>query len=110
LILAGRQEGSGATPGCDYAAGIQYVFSMDELVRYAKFRDVLAEEMRRQGTLQRPSALRRQEIHLHMITHQSLKRRPPGLNTKPLPDLFSYDYLALRSYYIRHSTTSLILL
>lgn len=31
----------------DYARSIHYVFDMDELVRYIKVRDVLAEKMRR---------------------------------------------------------------
>lgn len=31
----------------DYVHSIHYVFDMDELVRYIKFRDVLAEKMRR---------------------------------------------------------------
>jgi hypothetical protein len=30
----------------DYVRNIHYVFDMDELVRYIRFRDVLAEEMR----------------------------------------------------------------
>jgi hypothetical protein len=34
-------------PECDYAASIHLVFDMDELVRYVRFRDVLAEEMKR---------------------------------------------------------------
>ncbi len=32
---------------CAYAASTHHVFHMDELVRYIRFRDVLAEEMRR---------------------------------------------------------------
>jgi len=31
---------------CDYAASTHYVFDVDELVRYIKFREVLAEKGR----------------------------------------------------------------
>jgi|GEM_PF-3649923 len=43
----GQMESIEVCPECDYAASIDYVFDMDELVRYIKFRDVLAEDMRR---------------------------------------------------------------
>jgi len=32
---------------CDYAASTHYVFDVDELVRYIKFRDVLGDGRRR---------------------------------------------------------------
>ncbi len=42
----GQARGIGDCPGCDYASSIHYVFNMDELVRYIKFRDALAEKTR----------------------------------------------------------------
>ncbi len=42
----GQIRGIENCPGCDYAPGTHYVFDMDELVRYIKFRDALAEDMR----------------------------------------------------------------
>jgi predicted RNA-binding Zn-ribbon protein involved in translation (DUF1610 family) len=41
----GQIKGIEHPPEVDYAGNIQYVFDMDELVRYIKFRDVLAEKM-----------------------------------------------------------------
>ncbi len=43
----GQAKGLERNPECDYAASIHYVFDMDELVRYVRFRDVLAEETTR---------------------------------------------------------------
>ena len=34
-------------PECEYATAVHYVFDMDELVRYVRFRDVMVGEMRR---------------------------------------------------------------
>ena len=45
----GQIEGIELYPECKYATAVHYVFDMDELVRYVKFRDVLAEEQRRAG-------------------------------------------------------------
>ena len=43
---SGQTRGIEHYPECDYAASIHYVFDMDELVRYTKFRDVLAGRRR----------------------------------------------------------------
>ena len=43
----GQIKGIELYPECEYATAVHYVFDMDELVRYVRFRDVLAEEMRR---------------------------------------------------------------
>ena len=43
----GQAKGLEHNPECEYAASIHYIFDMDELVRYVRFRDVLAEEVRR---------------------------------------------------------------
>lgn len=42
----GKIKGAEYFPEVDYAGSVHYVFDMDELVRYIKFRDVLAEKMR----------------------------------------------------------------
>ena len=41
----GQIKGIELYPQCEYATAVHYVFDMDELVRYIRFRDVLAEEM-----------------------------------------------------------------
>lgn len=43
----GQARGIEDCPECDYAASIHYVFDMDELVRYIRFRDVLGDGTRR---------------------------------------------------------------
>ena len=43
----GQPMGIEQYPECNYASSIHYVFDMDELVRYVKFRDVLAEAVSR---------------------------------------------------------------
>jgi len=43
----GQARGIEDCSECDYAVSTHYVFDMDELVRYIKFRDVPAEELRR---------------------------------------------------------------
>ena len=45
----GHIKGIELYPECEYATAVHYVFDMDELVRYVRFRDVLAQEMRRAG-------------------------------------------------------------
>jgi len=42
----GQIKGIELYPECDYAASIHYVFDMDEIVRYIRFREVLAEKGR----------------------------------------------------------------
>jgi len=44
---SGQLRGIENYPGCDYAPSTHYVFDMDELARYVKFPDVLAQEARR---------------------------------------------------------------
>jgi hypothetical protein len=43
----GRAKGAEYFPEEDYSGRIHYVLDMNELVRHIRFRDVLAEEMRR---------------------------------------------------------------
>ena len=47
IDASGQIRGIEHYPECGYAAGTRYVFHMDELVRYALFRDVLAGSMER---------------------------------------------------------------
>ena len=44
---SGQVRGIELYPECEYATDVHDVFDIDELVRYIKFRDVLAEELRR---------------------------------------------------------------
>jgi len=46
----GQLRGIEHYPECDYAASTHYVFEMDELVRYIKFRDALVTETKRGPT------------------------------------------------------------
>ena len=42
----GQIKGIELYPECEYATAVHYVFDMDELVRYVRFRDVLAATMK----------------------------------------------------------------